>query len=142
MPGSAYERSKGVERVTWREFPLGKGVALSILEETAAAGRQVKGQALLDVLDEAAGLPPCKLAVADRPQRHRTRGGRLELKTYGYYRIAWESTPRRGSIRLYNLTAIRQQVLAPKVFLQTLLHEWVHHYDFTGPQPGRPPHTP
>src|SRR5437588_4635280 len=141
MPSSAYERSKGVETVSWREFPLGKGIALAILDEPAAAGRQAKGQALLDVLDEAAGLPPCKLAVADRPQRHRTRGGRLEVKTYGYYRIAWEATPRRGTIRIYNLTAIRQQVLAPKVFLETLLHEWVHHYDFTGLQLDRSPHT-
>jgi hypothetical protein len=141
MPRSAYERSKGVETVTWREFPLGKGIALSILDETTATGRQEKGQRLLDVLDEAAGLPPCRLTVADRPQRHRTRGGRLELKTYGYYRIAWESTPRRGTIRIYNLTAIRRQVLAPKVFLETLLHEWVHHYDFTGLQLDRSPHT-
>src|SRR5260370_10326864 len=141
MPRSAYDRSKGGEVVTWREFPLGKGVALSILDESTAAGRQARGQALLDVLDEAAGLPPCKLTVADRPQRHRTRGGKLEVKTYGYYRIAWESTPRRGSIRIYNLTAIRQQVLAPKVFLETLLHEWVHHYDFTGLQLDRSPHT-
>ncbi len=141
MPRSAYERSKGVERVTWREFPLGKGVALSILDETTATGRQARGQVLLDVLDEAAGLPPCKLTVADRPQRHRTRGGKLELKTYGYYRIAWESKPQRGSIRIYNLTAIRQQLLAPKVFLETLLHEWVHHYDFTGLQLDQSPHT-
>jgi hypothetical protein len=141
MPRSAYERSKGVERVSWREFPLGKGIALSILDETEAAARQQRGQALLDVLDEAAGLPVCKLTVADRPQRHRTRDGRLELKTYGYYRIAWDSTPRRGAIRIYNLTAIRQQVLAPKVFLETLLHEWVHHYDFTGLQLDRSPHT-
>src|SRR3989475_4807365 len=141
MPRSAYERSKGVEQVTWREFPLGKGIALSILEETTAAGRQARGQALLDVLDEAAGLPACKLTVADRTQRHRTRGGKLELKTYGYYRIALEATPQRGSIRIYNLTAIRQQLLAPKVFLETLLHEWVHHYDFTGLQLDRSPHT-
>src|SRR5438874_106112 len=46
MPRSAYERSKGVERVTWREFPLGKGIALSILDETTATGRQVNGQTL------------------------------------------------------------------------------------------------
>src|SRR5207244_6996469 len=140
MPRCAYDLSKGVERVTWRECPLGKGVALSILDETTAAGRQARGQALLDVLDEAAGLPLCKLTVADRPQSHRTRGGKLELKTYGYYRIALESTPQRGSIRIYNLTAIRQQVLAPKVFLETLLHECVHHYDFTGLQLDRSPH--
>jgi hypothetical protein len=141
MPRSAYERSKGVETITWREFPLGKAIALSILDESTAAGRQAKGQRLLDVLDEAAGLPLCKLTVVDRPQRHRTRGGKLELKTYGYYRIAWESHPHRGTIRIYNLTAIRQQILSPKVFLETLLHEWVHHYDFTGLQLDRSPHT-
>src|SRR2546428_12235273 len=141
MPRSAYERSKGVETVSWREFPLGKGIALSILEESTAAGRQARGQALLDVLDAGAGLAPCRLTVADRPQRHRTRGGRLELKAYGYYRIAWEATPRRGTIRIYNLTASRQQVLAPKVFLETLLNEWVHHYDLTGLQLARSPHA-
>src|SRR6202043_1528582 len=113
MPRSAYDRSKGVESVTWREFPLGKGIALSILDESTAAGRQQKGQRLLDVLDEAAGLPPCKLTVADRPQRHRTRAGKLELKTYGYYRIAWESTLRRWCFRFYNLMVILDQVLAP-----------------------------
>src|SRR2546429_8681082 len=141
MPRSAYARSRGVERVPWREFPSGRACALSILDERQAAGRQARGQALLDVLDEAAGLPLCKLTVAARPQSHRTRGGKLELKTYVYYRIALESTPQRGSIRIYNLTAIRQQVLAPKVFLETLLHEWVHHYDFTGLQLDRSPHT-
>jgi hypothetical protein len=141
VPRSAYQRSKGAERITWREFPLGKAIALGILDERTAAARQLRGQQLLDVLNEAAGLPPCKLTVVDRPQRHRTRGGRLELKTYGYYRIAWETSPQKGTIRIYNLTAIRQQVLAPKVFLETLLHEWVHHYDFTGLQLERSPHT-
>src|SRR2546427_12850504 len=109
MPRSAYERSKGVETVTWREFPLGKGIALALLDESTAAGRQQKGQRLLDVLDEAAGLPPCKLTVADRPQRHRTRGGRLELKTYGYYRHAWGAAPERRTAPVSNLTAIRPQ---------------------------------
>src|SRR5256884_9224175 len=123
MPRSAYERSKGVETVTWREFPLGKGIALAILDEPTAAGRQLKGQRLLDVLDEAAGLPPCKLTVADRPQRHRTRGGRLGLKTYGYYPIAWGAAPQRGTIRISNLTAIRPPVLAPQDFHAKLLHE-------------------
>ena len=140
VPGSSYQRSKGLETVSWKQFPLGRGLALTLLEEESAAGRQSTGQALLDALDEAAGLPPCKLVVANRPQRHRTRDGRLALKTYGYYRIAWEAQP-RGSIRIYNLTAIKQQVLAPKVFLETLLHEWVHHYDFTGLQLERSPHT-
>lgn len=142
MPTSTYERSKGVETIAWRELPLGNGIALSLLDEPSASGRQARGQALLDTLNQAAQLPACRLTVAARPQKHRTRGGRLELKTYGYYRVAWEEgEARRGAIRIYNLTAIRQQVLAPKVFLETLLHEWVHHYDFTGLGLDRSPHT-
>ncbi len=117
-------------------------MALAILDESSVRGRQRKGQELLEVLNLAAGLPPCRLTVADRPQRHRTREGRLELKTYGYYRCDWDDGDvRRGSIRIYNLTAIRQQVLSPKVFLETLLHEWVHHYDFAGLRLDRSPHT-
>lgn len=141
VPRSTYERSKGLETITWRYPPVGRGLALTLLDEDSALGRQGTGQRLLDALDDAAGLPPCKLTVADRPQQHRTRNGRLALKTYGYYRIAWDASPRRGSIRIYNLTAIRRQVLAPKVFLETVLHEWVHHYDFTGLELDRSPHT-
>ena len=142
MPRSAYERSKGVETIRWREFPLGRGIAFKLLDESDAAHRQQTGQALLDVLDQAAGLPACRLTVADRPQTHRTRNGRLALKTYGYYRVSWDDgQPARGTIRIYNLTAIRRQVLGPKVFLETLLHEWVHHYDFTGLELDRSPHT-
>jgi hypothetical protein len=142
MPRSAYERSKSVETIAWQEHPLARSLALRLLEESSGETRQAIGQALLDVLDEAAGLPPCKLTVADRPQRHRKREGRLEMKTYGYYRCDWDAgEARRGSIRIYNLTAIRQQILSPKVFLETLLHEWVHHYDFAGLRLDRSPHT-
>ncbi len=142
MPRSAYERSKVLETVAWQEHPVGRSLAVQLLDASAAAPRQAIGQALLDVLNEAAGLPPCKLTVADRPQKHRKREGRLELKTYGYYRCDWDAgEARRGAIRIYNLTAIRQQILSPKVFLETLLHEWVHHYDFAGLRLERSPHT-
>lgn len=142
MSRSTYEQSKAAETVVWQQHPLARSLALRLLEESAAAPRQAIGQALLDVLNEAAGLPPCRLAVADRPQKHRKRQGRLELKTYGYYRCDWDSgEARRGAIRIYNLTAIRQQILSSKVFLETLLHEWVHHYDFAGLRLDRSPHT-
>ena len=44
-------------------------------------------------------------------------------------------------IRIYHRTAVRQQVITPKVFLNTLLHEWVHHFDFAGLRLPRSPHT-
>src|SRR2546425_527074 len=77
MPRSAYERSKSVETIAWQEHPLARSLALRLLQESSGESRQAIGQALLDVLDDAAGLPPCKLTVADRPQRHRKREGRL-----------------------------------------------------------------
>ena len=81
--------------------------------------------------------------MVDRPQQHRRRAGRLEVKTYATYRCDLGTGRRpRGSIRIYNLTAVRRQVLSPKVFLETLLHEWVHHYDFAGLGLERSPHTP
>ncbi len=52
-----------------------------------------------------------------------------------------DGTVRNATIRVYHLTAIRQQVLSPRVFLETLLHEWVHHYDFAALRFPRSPHT-
>ncbi|HLB76558.1 MAG TPA: hypothetical protein VJO72_05955, partial [Candidatus Dormibacteraeota bacterium] len=62
-----------METIAWQEHPLARSLALRLLEESSGGSRQAIGQALLDVLDDAAGLPPCKLTVADRPQRHRKR---------------------------------------------------------------------
>jgi hypothetical protein len=47
----------------------------------------------------------------------------------------------RARIRIYHRTARRQQVISAKVFLNTLLHEWVHHWDFAGLGLPRSPHT-
>lgn len=104
--------------------------------------RQAAGQLLIDDLSAAAGLTPCAIVIADRPQVHSHDGQRLQSKTYGYYRC-WSVNGRvdRARIRIYNRTAVRQQVIKPKVLLNTLLHEWVHHYDFAGLRMARSPHT-
>ena len=44
-------------------------------------------------------------------------------------------------IRIYHRTAVQQRVISSKVFLNTLLHEWVHHYDFHGLRLPRSYHT-
>ena len=101
--------------------------------------------ALLEVLNESFWLPPVRLVLADRAQTHATdETGRLARKTYGYYRCRIPSPgadPERCAIRIYHRTAIRQQVLAPGAFLNTLLHEWTHHFDFSGLKLSRSPHT-
>jgi hypothetical protein len=106
--------------------------------------RELLGSALLEVLNATFGLPPCALAVADRPQVHsRDEKGRLARATYGYYRCRIPSSgpAQRCAIRVYHRTAVRGQVVSATAFTNTLLHEWVHHYDFTGLGLRRSPHT-
>jgi hypothetical protein len=116
---------------------------MSMLEagEDALERRRL-GQLLIDTLDDLAGLPACALVVADRPQVHQHDGRRLQSKTYGYYRCHFAAgAVSEARIRIYHRTAVRRQVISPKVFLNTLLHEWVHHFDFAGLRLPRSPHT-
>ena len=64
-----------------------------------------------------------KIEVTDTRQWHRRRGTRLSVRRYGIY------YPRTKRISIQNRTAVRGQELAAKTFLDTLLHEWMHHYD-------------
>ena len=125
--------------------PVAAPLAQALLLGSSLLERRRLGAALCDALDEAYRLPPCRLVVADRPQTHALQeSGRLASKTYGYYRCtlpAGGGTPERCAIRIYHRTAVRQQVLAAKPFCNTLLHEWMHHYDFAGLRLARSPHT-
>ena len=142
-PDSSYLRSQAASGLPVRPTAVTRGLALRI----AAAPddhreRRRLAQMLVDELDALAGLPPCGVTVADRPQVHEHDGRRLQSKTYGYYRCsARDGAVTDARIRIYHRTAVRQQVISPKVFLNTVLHEWVHHYDFAGLRLGRSPHT-
>lgn len=116
----------------------------ALLASSGSRERELLGSALLEVLNSTFGLPPCALTVADRPQVHsRDEKGRLARATYGYYRcrIPTSGPPQRCAIRVYHRTAVRGQVVGAGAFTNTLLHEWVHHYDFTGLGLRRSPHT-
>jgi len=117
----------------------------ALLDSESRNERERLGSALLDTLGDSFGLPPCRLTVADRAQTHSTDvRGRLVRKTYGYYRCRIPrpgALPERCGIRIYHRTAIRTQVLAPGAFTSTLIHEWIHHFDFTGLLLNRSPHT-
>ena len=104
--------------------------------------RKRLAQMLVNELDDLAGLPSCTVTVADRPQVHEHDGRRLQSKTYGYYQCASrDGEVNNARIRIYHRTAVRQQVISPKVFLNTVLHEWVHHFDFAALRLARSPHT-
>ncbi|MBV8195562.1 MAG: hypothetical protein JOY80_08545 [Candidatus Dormibacteraeota bacterium] len=142
-PDSTYLRSQAATGLPVRPSAIARGLAMRI----AAAPddhheRKRLAQMLVNELDDLAGLSPCAVTVADRPQVHEHDGHRLQSKTYGYYQCSARDGVVTGArIRIYHRTAVRQQVISPKVFLNTVLHEWVHHYDFAGLRLARSPHT-
>ncbi len=140
---STYMRSQAHSGLPVAPDVVARGLVMSVLEAgDDATDRRRLGQMLIDVLDDLAGLPPCAVVVADRAQVHEHDGRRLQSKTYGYYRCRFiDGAVTEARIRIYHRTAVRQQVISPKVFLNTLLHEWVHHYDFAGLRLARSPHT-
>lgn len=85
--------------------------------------RQQSGQKLLDYLCNKYKIARIPLIVTNTPRRCQGNG-----QTYGFYRVCGK----RGiSITIYNKTAKTGQEVAIKTFANTLLHEFIHHYDTT-----------
>jgi hypothetical protein len=142
-PDATYRRSQSATGLPVQPSAVARGLAIRIVDSSEdPQERKRLGQMLLDELDALAGLPHCELVVADRAQVHSHNGQRLQSKTYGYYRCTFaDGAIKTARIRIYHKTAVRQQVITTKVFLNTLLHEWEHHHDFAGLRLPRSPHT-
>jgi hypothetical protein len=84
---------------------------------------QVHAQRIADGICTAFRVPPVWVRVAER-RPHDRRGELHGLYTPG-------DAPARDTITLWMLTAKRAQVVAPRTFLRTLLHELCHHLDYT-----------
>lgn len=81
-------------------------------------------QAFIDCLSKIFLVSPKALSMVDKPRPHsRDSKGRVRGELYG-------SCASYGNIRIYLLTASRGKPTAFKTFFNTLVHEWVHHYDF------------
>lgn len=120
---SNYERSNGITAVHFAVNDEARRLTDALLRLATADERQALAEALLDELGDCAGIDICRVKISDTRQYHRRRNGRTVFKQYGYYR------PQSSYIYIQNRTAVRGQILAPKTFLDTLLHEWTHHYD-------------
>jgi hypothetical protein len=81
-------------------------------------------QQVVDVLDGCFGLPTKRVFLRDRPRPHRRSQGRVVYEVHG------ECDP-DGPMEIYTRTAAYARPVALKSLLDTLLHEWIHHYDFT-----------
>jgi len=81
-------------------------------------------QQVVDVLDVCFELPAKRVFLRDRPRPHRRSQGRVVYEVHG------ECNP-DGPMEIYTRTAAYARPVALKSLLDTLLHEWIHHYDFT-----------
>ena len=84
---------------------------------------QVRAQRISDGICTGFRVPRVRVIVAER-RPHDQRG-----ELHGLYTPA--IPPGRDVITLWMFTAKRAQVVAPRTFLRTLLHELCHHLDYT-----------
>lgn len=120
-----YERSRAINAVDFSPTLKARLLAEKLLTSFTPQRRERLGKALLEELGRNAGIPATvNLKVSATKQYHRRKQGRIVWKQYGYYR------PRSRYMYIQNKTAVRGQTLAPKTFVTTLLHEWMHHYDY------------
>lgn len=104
-------------------------LALAEAHARYRAGARVRelvppAQRLVDDLGRAFELPPKLVFLRDSPRPHRRRQGRIAWELHG------ECDP-AGPLEVFTRTAARAQPVALKSMVDTLLHEWVHHYDFS-----------
>lgn len=121
---SNYEKSNAILTIDFSVSRRAQHIAGKILRTRTVLFRQKLGDALFDELADCAEIDIVNLKISPAKQYHKKRGGRTVFKQYGYYR------PASKYIYITNFTAVQGKPLAPKTFLTTLLHEWMHHYDY------------
>lgn len=132
---ATYIMSNKIETVKLAKFSKKEFQAVLASTETAA-NRQKTAQALCDYLCGKFKMPRVEVVVTDRAQPHSTNSrGSLNRKTLGNYR------PLVMLITLFNKTAVKRQTVAIKTLADVLLHEFIHHYDYTCLNLGDSPHT-
>ncbi|OHB45425.1 MAG: hypothetical protein A2545_02565 [Planctomycetes bacterium RIFOXYD2_FULL_41_16] len=119
---AVYRKSNSIKDTLFQPNTVATHYTKKLLTSTDASERQVLGQGLLEEMSRSLSIPVPQLTVNDKRQNHSLKDGKLKRKVYGTYKA--------GKIVLSNKTAIREATLAPKTFLDTLIHEFMHHYDY------------
>ncbi len=118
-----YKKSNKITEVHFNVSDHACNISSGILGSSGVDRRQRLSLALSDELCDLAKIDIVNVKISDAKQFHRRSNGRISMRQYGYYK------PDTRYIYITNHTAVRGQPLAPKTFLNTLLHEWMHHYD-------------
>lgn len=112
-----YEKSNKIIAVEYSRFSSKEYNAL-LLDKT---DRAKSGQTLLNYLCDKYKISRIPLIVSNSNRKYNKYG-----QTYGLYSFANGKGIR---IVIYNKTAKTGQIIAIKAFINTLLHEFIHHYD-------------
>ena len=128
LPPALQRVAEASDRIPSLAFRPGPTVAQAVDELVAVLPTgnvvevQVRSQRIADGICTAFRVPLVRVVVNER-RPHNQRG-----ELHGLYTPA--EPPARDTITLWMLTAKRVQVVAPKTFLRTLLHELCHHLDY------------
>ena len=124
MIASAYEKSNSITEVALKRFRATEANNFLAAKELCN-DREKRAQKLVNYLCDKFGIPSCNVIISNKRQNHVTRNGKLIKKVYGRYMI------NLNTIEIFNLTAMTKKPVAIKTMYDTLLHEFMHHYDFT-----------
>lgn len=127
---TTYEKSNAVTEVRLNSF--NKSYSKQMLSsKDSEADRMKKAQKLLNYLCEKFKIPyaPIKVVNNSRPLKWNN------AQVYGKY------YPTTRLILIYNTTAKTNKTISIKSFYDTLLHEFIHHYDFCVLKLNDSPHT-
>lgn len=130
MAKTIYEQSNEITSVKLNSFS--KVYSQEVLNSWDSSNdRESNGQMLLDYLCNKFKIEHVTLTVTpcSRPCSRRN------VQTYGLYQV------QKKHIIIYNTTAKTKKTIAIKTFYETLLHEFIHHYDITCLKLADSPHT-
>ncbi len=119
-----YKLSNSIIKIDFTISDFSRNLTKLLLKTYSESERQKIGEQLLDELCDLAQIDIVNLKISSNKQRHKKQNGKIVMREYGFYR------PKEKLIFITNRTAARGQILAPKTFVDTLLHEWMHHFDF------------
>lgn len=111
-----YNKSNKVIEVALNKFT--KSYSTKLLSDKDRLKDSIK---LLNYLCDKFKISPIKRIVVLNKSRKKIRNGEI----HGYY------IPNKQEIYIYNLTATTKKEVSIKCFYDTLLHEFMHHYDYT-----------
>lgn len=126
---TSYEISNGTTNVRLNSFRASYSHSLFKCGETIT-NRQRTAQKLLNYLCDKFKINNVTLIVTVKPRPSKGRG-----EVYGTY------YPLQKNIVIYNNTAKLHKPISIKSFYDTLLHEFIHHYDYEVLKLNESPHT-